>query len=62
MSKLSAVEQKAVTDLKTAYSNLSTEAKAEVAQAVSWAEKHFWPWTIGVAVIFTALGLALGHG
>lgn len=56
MSKLSVAEQAAVASLKADYDKLSTEAKAEAAKVVSWAEKHFWPWTVAVAVLAAAIG------
>lgn len=56
---LKADEQAAVAEIEKVFANLSPEAQKIVAEGVSWAETHFWPWTLIVAVAFLALGYCL---
>lgn len=57
MNKLTAVEQKAVADIKAIYDKLGADAQAEAAKVVSFAEKHFPLVALGLVAGGFILGL-----
>lgn len=61
MNKLTRIEQVAVDRLHAAYEDLSSAAKSELAQRVSWAECHLWTVAILAAILGLAAGAMLGR-
>lgn len=55
MGQLTTLERQIVSRLRADYEKLSLEGQAELAQAISWAEKHFWP---AVLIAFALGGMA----
>jgi hypothetical protein len=59
MTIITEEEQKAVAAIKAQINSLHVDAQKVLMYGVSWAERNFWPWMLGVSIVSFLVGLVL---